>query len=641
MSVSADRKPRLWIERLLITQSIDPLEVVRDITLRPGLNLVWAKEPEDAINLTSPQRAGHGVGKSTFTLMLRCLLGDDGKAVKGLRQQLAGQFPHGGIGAVVHIGDATYSVYRPYAADGFAAEHRDLNALVSGGERFVFKAYLDALSGFMLANLQQREIPGTNQTIEWPHVLSWVTRDQGTRLRSYYDWRSADGAGLQRSRQDPPWLLRAVLGVTDIQEADAVGALDDATRRLEQAKTELKDLEHSPRQIRARIEANLRRWVGADSTLQFQTDDLFQSSVHGEIETKEEQVKTVVARLDEQLEALELEIRQQANASEAAQQQCAVAVAEFDVAQAMCNRDEEELKRLHGRMAELGALVGHCGHGGVLFQKCTYIQQRIAIPQISDGRDKKMLEKEAAVWAEKATNLLPIKTASEQRLREAKGALESSEGQQRKLRIQRDTGLVELSRAKLLREELASWEDASGAATSHEMNAKRAEVLSLEQRSGSSQARIANARAPQSDRTDEISKQMDRLAQAFELQGQFLPYDDERPFGLVGSAGEAYSVLEILLGDFVCAVDSIDNPKSSFPGFLIHDCPREADLSDFLYGEYLSLLAGEERSSPGWQAIVTTTTPPPVSLRTHPYLVLELGPAHDDDLLLRTRFGLH
>lgn len=641
MSVSAVSHPHFWIERLLITRSIEPLSPIRDVNLRPGLNIVWAKEPSSTANLTSTQRAGHGVGKSTFTLMLRWLLGDDGKAVKAMRHQLASQFPDGGVGIVVHFGDATWSVYRPYAADGFAAEQSDLEALLSGGDRVSFKEYFETLSEAMLSRLQQRSIPGTGQAIEWPHVLSWVSRDQGTRLRDYYDWRSLDGAGLQRSRQDPPWVVRAVLGVTDVQEAGAIAALNKASRNLERAKLELKDLETLPRQIRRRIEGNLRHWAGADSKLPYVTDDMFESSVLNMIDAMEQRIRTEVERIERQIDDAEQDLRHRTNDVEAVKQQHDVAVLSYELAKAAADQDEAALRKLNQEVAELRALPGDCAHGGVAFSSCSYIQQRIEVPRFSDQRDKKALEHDAAQWAQKAVNLLPAKSAAEQKLQQVQERLRSVGASRRKLQMQRDTARDEISRATFLRQELADWQDASGSTTTVEVEEKRAEVRTLEQECDSANAKITSARQTQSQRAEHISGLMGRLAGAFELQGRFQPYDEERPFGLVGSAGEAYSVLEILLGDFVCAIDSIDNPVSSFPSFFMHDCPREADLSDYLYGQYLSLLVAEEGQSPGWQSIVTTTTPPPVALQRAPVLALELGPATEDDLLLRARFGLH
>lgn len=77
-----ENTPRLRIERLAIVESRSPLTFIRDVPLHAGLNIVWAEELAAAHGGSEVQRAGHGVGKSTFSLMLRALLGDDGAAVK-------------------------------------------------------------------------------------------------------------------------------------------------------------------------------------------------------------------------------------------------------------------------------------------------------------------------------------------------------------------------------------------------------------------------------------------------------------------------------------------------------------------------------------------------------------------------------
>ena len=69
-------QPRLWVERLWLLESREPLAVVRTIGLRPGMNVIWAREPETdaASGLAS---GGHSVGKTSFCLLLRyciCLL---------------------------------------------------------------------------------------------------------------------------------------------------------------------------------------------------------------------------------------------------------------------------------------------------------------------------------------------------------------------------------------------------------------------------------------------------------------------------------------------------------------------------------------------------------------------------------------
>lgn len=112
-----------------------------------------------------------------------------------------------------------------------------------------------------------------------------------------------------------------------------------------------------------------------------------------------------------------------------------------------------------------------------------------------------------------------------------------------------------------------------------------------------------------------------------------------RPFE-VARGGEAYQVLEVLLGDIVCLLDSATSEASNHPGFLVHDCPREADMSERLYREFFLVAAeaAEHFASTGtvpFQFIVTTTSPPPPELQGDSTIVLKLEPGREESLLFR------
>lgn len=640
-AVSNRRAPKLWVERLLIVQSLQPLTPVRDISLRPGLNIVWAKEPENRDGLGPLQRAGHGVGKSTFCLMLRCLLGDAGKAVRSMRQLLTSELPNGGVGAVVHFGNQTWAVYRPFAAKshGQAAESADLEGLLNGGEHVPFQRYLEALQDAMLGGLQQTHIPGTGQAIEWGHVLSWLSRDQGTRLSSYYNWRSTEGTGLQGARQAQPWVLRSVLGLTDAPEIAAAGEASELERKIELLEGQIKSLEERPRLVRERIEADFRGWLGQGDDLDFYSDDLFRSSVTKEIEKKEQDIATAIAEVDEEIDEHYHRMLNFATEADKAKGQAELARASFEEAEALRDQDQERLTAAREKLSELQRLEGPCEYGAVDFQACEHIRRRIETFSFQEQRDQRAIQRDTEFWRAEAEKRQPAVMAAERRKELAEQALETASAQRRKLQMKRDTRQVELAVPRVLRDSMKNWEDAAGEASSPALSAKREELQTLREGLDSAKARILDARNGQLTRASRLTQTLDALAKEIGLNGRFRLDDDSRPFELVGSAGEAYSVLEILLGDFTCALDAQDT-VSSFPGITIHDCPREADLSHGLYRDYLTLIAGKEGECPAWQVIVTTTTPPPESLTRRPWLALELHPESDDGLLLRSRFGL-
>jgi chromosome segregation ATPase len=74
-----------------------------------------------------------------------------------------------------------------------------------------------------------------------------------------------------------------------------------------------------------------------------------------------------------------------------------------------------------------------------------------------------------------------------------------------------------------------------------------------------------------------------------------------------------------------------------FPGILIHDSPREADLSEEIYKRLFAFANKLEKCGPAplFQYILTTTTAPPELFRTEPWLRLEVKGAPAKERLLK------
>jgi len=120
---------------------------------------------------------------------------------------------------------------------------------------------------------------------------------------------------------------------------------------------------------------------------------------------------------------------------------------------------------------------------------------------------------------------------------------------------------------------------------------------------------------------------------------RFQPGNEYKPFE-VAKGGEAYQVLEVLIGDVVCLLDSATSVESHHPGFLVHDCPREADMSGLLYREFFMTIAEAANQLTAldgtpFQFIVTTTSAPPDELQGEQYLTLELEPGVEEKLLFK------
>ena len=126
----------------------------------------------------------------------------------------------------------------------------------------------------------------------------------------------------------------------------------------------------------------------------------------------------------------------------------------------------------------------------------------------------------------------------------------------------------------------------AGIAASREKSAR------IEQKLNSLRTKLAVLQQDQSQRERSLADITDGLTRRLLPDGAFGtfdPRDEDRPFRLSMRGGEAYRVLEVLLGDVACMLDSARS-ESALPGLFIHDCPREADMSAGLYENFLSLI---------------------------------------------------
>jgi hypothetical protein len=408
--------------------------------------------------------------------------------------------------------------------------------------------------------------------------------------------------------------------------------------RIQKLEESIKGQEAEPRLIRARIEADFRRWVGGSSELTFETDDLFKSSVLGEAKRREEEITEVLSTIDEEIAAATLAMVDLSRHVEVANEQLALAQANADEAEALRDNNQERLEDARGKLNELRNLAGPCQYGAVPFQDCIHIQRRLQNPSFQEHRDQQQIQQSVGHWEREARQRREAAVAAEQELQDTKKLVDAAAQALLKLQMKRSSKDSERHFPQFLRQGLETWDAAAEGSAPAVLASKRSELESLNKQLNSAISQIHTSRNERADRQGQLTSAFDALARQIGLQGRFRLDSDTRPFELVGSAGEAYSVLEILLGDLACALDALSS-ASHFPGFWIHDCPREADLSALLYEAYLRVVASSEGDSPAWQVIVTTTTAPPEQLQSTPYMALTLDPSNDDGLLLRARFG--
>lgn len=646
--------PILWIERLAIFSGPKAEHCIRSITFRRGLNVIWAHEPASGSH-TGVHAAGHGVGKTSLCLLIRYCLGDTAKSVTTLRDELSSEFPHGGVGMVIHVEDQTYSVFRYFNAykEGLVEVDSDLEALLANGSSLqTYKEFESFLAIAMMSKVSPRAIPETEQTIEWRHLLAWLTRDQGARFKSFFAWREGEGVGLLRSRQDPPIVMRAVLGLLEQEESDLLVHSHVLEQKLKQSQQQAERLKREPNLIRRRIESELRAWLQVGDDLPLRSDDLFKESVEDKVNDARQKAEARLAEADKELDQQNGQLFKLRSELSELEKQYKEAEEEFDLFDKAKNQNQQTAQKISTRCEALQTRVGFCTEANISFQNCTHIKDEIKILQetvsLKDHRDQTILKQDAEYWTSRADNALAILDRLKPQLDSLKSRIVSLEQVCRAIQTRRDTALIEVNRSSGLLEELERWEKAYGSQeTAESIKQAEADANTISHQIDLAGLKLKLYEDKRTNRQKRLGELINALVQNLffdDTIGRFVVRDEYCPFQLSVNGGEAYYVLEVLLGDLACLLDSTD-PGSAFPGLLIHDCPREADMSPILYEKLLSLMQQIEQQAYAdqvpFQYIVTTTTPPPNILKELPFLRETLDPSTDDGLLFRRRFKIH
>ena len=639
--------PCLWIEKVWLLESREPLVVVRSIDLHPGVNIVWAREPESN-SAPEVESAGHGVGKSSLCLLLRYCLCDEAKSITELRDKASSGFPKGGVAAKVHVDGTCWTLFRPYGSGGrsLAGSGDSLEALFANELSGSFENYAASLQAAFIDKLGITTLPGSDQKLDWQHLLAWCIRDQKTRFDGFFHWRDGDGLGFRRYKQDPPIFVRAILGLLDHETDSLMREIRALEGRIERVLQSLPDLEHEPVYELRRLESRIRRILKASddepvaqTTVSTSLQGLFaqwqEQAEHDEAEWEQQTV-----RLEEELGDLQGQLNELISERD-------VCLKTRDVARAALEGNESAFQKLAGELQELQKLAGQCKHGKVEFDDCTYVINRRSAPNLQSAMDQRSLAAERP-QREKALEAATQKTAEAVScVQQQQWAVDTKRKDVRRLQMQANTSQIDRKSLTSLWDEFQARLSARQQGTdtaalrkaqedqvllTDELNIKRSGKLLLDQNASARQTAL-----------EALATKIAMRILGKDGHFRFRLDADERPFELI-LGGEAYSVVEVLLGDFASLLDSAVSAGSFFPGLLVHDCPREADMSQVLYHAFLQATAeGAEQLRAGdqvpFQYIVTTTSPPPESLQTPAHIVLELFPGQEDKLLFKKRLA--
>lgn len=625
-------EPRLWVRRLVIWEEPDK-EPLRDISLRPGMNIVWT--PDD-------QGIGHGGGKTLFCRLLRYCLGESTFAPEEQRDSVTSAFLNASVGAEVVLDGVCWAILRPLGRRRrhFAIPEGQLDDLIKGDLAPTgMELYLEAIENGLITPAVAGLIPGRRQKhLAWQVALAWLTRDQECRFDHALDWRStqsdSDSPARGLNQTEKLEALRALLKAMNPQEQllrQQIANHDEEKNRLE------REIGHRQWEVRRLRESLLQILeVGDDELTQGSMGisilrDLAQNRLgkalgisadqeikdFGESRENYESARAVVVELEKKAERLQWEV---------------------DTIPSLINRIEGEYPSRRIALEEAESFpcpICEVPVDRVLADKCGLSNK---LPDIEACKHR--LQKNREDYQCESERLNAAKLALQQlkpELALARQKRDSAEAHHKKLdevRSSKDRFLYDARRVvddvdrleKLMRQHQSA---------SDEMQKSLDALDGFRDEVSRSISRNAAALSDISEKFDAIIRFLlgDSANGEVRLTGKGLKLSVQMGGNRSTSAIDSLKVVAFDLAVICLSLEG----KTHVPAFLVHDSPREADLGLQLYDRLFELISELEKLSekPLFQYIITTTTRPPETLAKKPWLVLTLSGSTADGRLLK------
>jgi hypothetical protein len=643
-------EPVFWFREVRLLRKLESGEAheVRRVTLRRGLNIVWAPpEESDDAQLYGDGLSGHASGKTLFCRILRYLLGESSYGSKFLRDEVEKKFEKE-LWAVaeVFIRGQLWMVARPLAVPShrFAIKNGTIEGLLAGGlERGDYSKFFDALEENVCTPIAEGK--EANEQFRWRYLLPWLTRDQECRYAALTEWRSslAESENPQTSVPAQQELMKAVLDILDAEEPNLRSGISDADDKMKQANAELPGLDKTAKRDHKRLVDALRR-AGIEN--------LDGSEALKDLLTRK------MSRLDVLKEAIELMDKDEGLAgAQTIWQNALTARARLSgrIEEATKVRDESE-KAWKGlaskRQREVASKIPKPSRAEDKMCPWTWDEaKRRGCVKDSDGpsAETKYGLGETLAEADDPKSILDRKNQELTGLQAEVVKFQSSQDAAF-AKLQSEQKRVDGMKAQYVRlkEALEATDDTFNRA---EESAKEvAETTGIRDAAmkvkDECRQRLDTIRLSHEDNllrfsnvfADGVRAAMGgQVNVSVRLLDRGISLSINRNGELTGAALETIKVIAFDVAAMVQSMEGVGH----HPRFLIHDGPREADMARIIYDRFFLFARKLEESvcadgEPAFQYILTTTTPPPKDMRDGtPWLRLVLNTAKTDERLLK------
>jgi hypothetical protein len=627
--------PVVWVKTLAVHSEWPAQDgtLLRKMELHRGLNILWAKPAEAG---TKNRTSGHATGKTTFCRLVRYMLDDADCGTKDFRQRFQKNFPRGGwvLGEVFVdgqqwlVGRPLGPSFHPFALKGGSLADAKGEKPLRGG----YESYQEALETIPFRNVTLRNLSSTGRRLTWDCLLEWLARDQEARFSGLLEWRHPDSdyESPKLFEADKENLVRIVLGLVEEEEQKllrkhAAAASDHTELLAKRPKLEF---------IRDRHFNAIELLLG--HAVEVPKDDLAIEAFRQTILQRAKEWKQEAEKAKAPIQNLEEEQRLADELTNRESQLLISTVAHDD--------GQRELSRLQGTL---------------------YVSQQTAAKQkqMDDFRDCQPFRGFCSVPLEEALKegceLAKNRNKDDEFDKLIKEAKDDAQRKEVLVRRQRK----ECSRLDNVVKKQTQLRD-TAKENLKKFREKRATLLTEANKPAVKAENLENAFRDHSTTREELVE-LEKSLKALDTRKKDLDADlkrmAEQHIKLVARFTRIYDhIAKILLGDDITATVDLrgkaitphlewDGPRDStalklakwlsfdigsvalsivgfghHPRFVMHDSPREADITGSIYHALFDAALALEAAAdgePAFQYIVTTTEPPPEGLRKKPWLL--------------------
>lgn len=629
--------PVVWVKTLAV-HSDWPTEsgtLLREIKLHRGLNILWAQPAKSG---TKNRTSGHATGKTTFCRLIRYVLDDADSGTKDFRQRFQVKFPRGWVFAEIFVGDQQWLVGRPLGHQGYHPFARKGGSLADATGAQVLRGgyddYQSALEAAAFAKVTLRNLSATNRRLEWDCVLQWLARDQEARFAGLLEWRHKDSDSESPTlvAADKENLVRIILGLVEGPEQTLL------REHAEKAAEHTKLVEKRPKVdfLAERHRVTLETLFGKNvpvpkEPLEFQA--LRQTVAEqaklwrAEAERNKAAVRNAEQeqRLEDAVTNCEAQLLVATVSSEDANRERSQLEGTLFTTQQSAQQ-QEQLDELRRNMKPFKGFCSVPLDEALQEPACP----RAASRQPDAELDKLM--KEAKTEAQRQEVRVRRQRQECSRLatvvRTKTKARDDAKAVLKTFRENRDKRLIEASKPALRADDL---ENAlrSYAATRTELDDLEKTLGNLDRDKRDLDARLKLMSEAHTQRIARFTRIYDHFAKLLmgddvtakvDFAGKAIEPSLECDGPRDSTALKLAKWLAFDLGSMALSIAG----GGHHPRFLLHDSPREADITEAIYNELFRAAIALEKAATGqppFQYIVTTTQPPPEELKCEPWLL--------------------